>query len=135
MRCSIGSRDYFLFGMRLAFGIWLLYVGLFKWFGMGPTAFVGFISSDFEKTWSPAALNTALAWLILLAEPVAGLLLLAGIRPRLSWSLTALLMFLLVIGQTMLMKPDVIANWQYFVLTLVCAALSEESNTDAERAS
>ena len=40
------------------------------------------------------------------------------------WSLTALLMFLLTIGQTILMKPDVIANWQYTVLVLACAALS-----------
>ncbi|KAF0220169.1 MAG: hypothetical protein FD174_1408 [Geobacteraceae bacterium] len=38
--------------------------------------------------------------------------------------LTALLLFLLTMGQTILMKPDVIANWQYLVLTLACAALS-----------
>lgn len=34
-------------------------------------------------------------------------------------------MFLLAFGQTILMKPDVIANWQYLVLTLFCAALSD----------
>ena len=30
-----------------------------------------------------------------------------------------------MVGQTILMKPDVIANWQYLVLTLTCAALSD----------
>jgi hypothetical protein len=34
-------------------------------------------------------------------------------------------MFLLTIGQTILMKPEVIANWQYLVLVLLCAALSD----------
>ncbi len=36
-----------------------------------------------------------------------------------------MLMFLLTVGQTILMKPDVIANWQFSVLTLFCAALSD----------
>ena len=49
----------------------------------------------------------------------------SGRRPRLVWTLTALLMFLLTIGQTILLKPEVIANWQYLVLTLACAALSD----------
>ncbi|HEY5460725.1 MAG TPA: hypothetical protein VIJ89_03155 [Deferrimonas sp.] len=31
---------------------------------------------------------------------------------------------LLTIGQTILMKPDIIANWQFLVLVLLCAALS-----------
>ena len=34
----------------------------------------------------------------------------AGEKARIVWALTALLMFLLTIGQTILMKPDVIAN-------------------------
>ena len=34
-------------------------------------------------------------------------------------------MFLLTIGQTILMKPDVINNWQFLVLVLLCAALSD----------
>jgi hypothetical protein len=48
-----------------------------------------------------------------------------GRRARLVWTLTSLLMFLLTIGQTILMKPEVIANWQFLVLTLACAALSD----------
>jgi len=38
---------------------------------------------------------------------------------------SSLFMFLLTIGQTILMKPDVIGNWQYLVLVLLCAALSD----------
>ena len=119
------ARRFFLCGMRWFFGLWLLYAGVVKWFMMGPGVFVGFITDAFDKTWSPHALNFALAWVILIAEPVLALLILSGCRPRVVWSLTALLMFMLTIGQSILMKPDVIANWQYLVLVLVCAARSE----------
>ena len=121
---SLPSRQFFLCGVRLAFGIWLLYVGRTKWFAFGPENFVAMINTEFDKTWSPHALNTLLAWLIIIAEPVLGLLLLSGKCPRNVWTLTALLMFMLVIGQTILMKPDVINNWQYFLLALACAAWS-----------
>jgi uncharacterized membrane protein YphA (DoxX/SURF4 family) len=118
------TRRFFLCGMRLFFGVWLLYVGLVKWLVMGPAGFAGFIAAEFDKTWSPHPLNVLLAWLIMTMEPVLAALLLSGRTPRLVWTLTALLMFLLTMGQTILMKPDVIANWQYLVLTLTCAALS-----------
>ncbi len=119
------SRRFFLCGIRFCFGAWLLYVGLVKWLVIGPGGFVGLITTAFAPTWSPHPLNVLLAWLILAAEPLLALFLLSGRRPRLAWSLTALLMFLLTIGQTILMKPEVIANWQYLVLTLTCAALSD----------
>jgi uncharacterized membrane protein YphA (DoxX/SURF4 family) len=126
MKClNYEARRFFLFGMRFFFGLWLLYVGLTKWIVMGPGTFVGYIASQFDKTWSPHALNVLLAWLILIAEPVLAVAILSGQQARLVWSLTTLFMFLLTIGQTILMKPDVIANWQYTVLTLVCAALCE----------
>ncbi|RIL10641.1 MAG: hypothetical protein DCC75_03950 [Proteobacteria bacterium] len=118
------ARRYFLCGMRLFFGVWLLYVGLVKWVQIGPNNFIGFITAEFDKTWSPHALNVALAWLIIAAEPLLAALILWGKRAREVWTLTALLMFLLTMGQTILMKPDVAGNWQYLVLALVCAALS-----------
>jgi len=65
------------------------------------------------------------AWLIMIAEPVLAVLILSGKKARKVWTLTSLLMFMLTLGQTILMKPDVIANWQYLVLTLICAALSD----------
>src|SRR4030042_2617305 len=119
------TRRFFLFGIRLFFGSWLLYAGLSKWISMGPGMFVGYITSQFDKTWSPHALNVALAWLILVAEPVLALLILSGRKARTVWTLTSLLMFLLTIGQTILMKPDVIANWQFTVLALGGAALCD----------
>lgn len=119
------TRRFFLFGVRLFFGLWLLYAGLSKWIFMGPDTFVGYIAAHFDKTWSPHILNVFLAWLILIAEPVLALLILSGKKARTVWTLTSLFMFLLTIGQTILMKPDVIANWQYLVLVLVCAALSD----------
>lgn len=111
--------------MRLFFGVWFLYVGLTKWLLFGPEAFVSAITTDFDKTWSPHLLNVVLAWIIIIAEPLLALFILSGKAARMAWSLTALLMFLLTMGQTILMKPDTIANWEYLVLTLVCAALSE----------
>lgn len=123
------ARRFFLCGMRLFFGVWLLYVGLYKWVAMGPEVFVGYITAEFDKTWSPHLLNVLLAWLILIAEPLLAALILSGLRARLFWTLTALLMFLLTLGQTILLKPDVIANWQYLVLTLACAALSDPEKT------
>lgn len=136
MEClSYDTRRFFLCGMRLFFGVWLLYVGLFKWVAMGPDVFVGYITSDFDKTWSPHLLNVLLAWLIMIAEPVLAALVLSGKRARLVWTLTSLLMFLLTFGQTILLKPEVIANWQYLVLTLVCAALSDPEKAGSAGAS
>jgi len=119
------TRKFFLYAIRFFFGLWLLYVGLSKWIFIGPDAFVGHIASTFDKTWSPRILNVPLAWLILIAEPVLAVLILSGKKARMVWTLTSLLMFLLAFGQTILMKPDVIANWQYLVLVLLCAALSD----------
>jgi uncharacterized membrane protein YphA (DoxX/SURF4 family) len=119
------TRRFFLFGIRVFFGLWLLYAGLSKWILIGPGNFVGYIASQFDKTWSPHVLNVSLAWLIMAAEPVLAALILSGWKARKVWTLTSLFMFLLTIGQTLLMKPDVIANWQYLVLVLLCASLSD----------
>jgi uncharacterized membrane protein YphA (DoxX/SURF4 family) len=119
------TRKYFVFWIRIFFGIWLLYAGLYKWIGMGPNVLVGYITTEFDKTWSPHALNVFLAWVILFAEPLLALWILSGIKQRLSWTLTSIFMFQLVAGQSLLMKPDVIYNWMYLVLTVACAALSE----------
>ena len=44
------TRRFFLFGIRLFFGLWLLYVGLSKWIFMGVGMFVGYITAEFDKT-------------------------------------------------------------------------------------
>lgn len=126
MKClNSNSRSYFVCSMRLFFGLWLLYAGASKWLGMGHGAFISYITSSFDATWSPHALNVALAWLIIIAEPVLALLILSGKKPRVVWTLTSFLMFLLLIGQTILMKPAVADLWFYLVLTSACAALSD----------
>jgi len=122
---SLESKAFWLLGMRIFFGIWLLYAGLYKWVAIGPTTFVGYITSEFDNTWSPHFLNVILSWVILIAEIVLPLWILSGNLPRLAWSMAALFMFILAIGQSILMKPEVYANWFYLVLTLACAALSE----------
>ena len=129
---SYDTRRFFLFWIRIFFGSWLLYAGLAKWIMMGPGTFVGFVTAEFDKTWSPHILNVGLAWLIIVTEPVLAVLILSGKKARIVWTLTSLLMFLLTIGQTILMKPEVIANWQYLILTLVCAALSDPDPLNSE---
>jgi uncharacterized membrane protein YphA (DoxX/SURF4 family) len=126
MEClQYDARRFFLFGTRFFFGLWLLYAGLSKWVFMGPGTFAAYIATQFDKTWSPHILNVLLAWLIMVAEPVIAVLILSGRQARKVWTLASLFMFLLTIGQTILMKPDVIYNWHYLALTLVCAALSD----------
>ena len=126
MNCfKYDTRHCFLLGMRIYFGLWLVYMGFAKWVLMGSAAFVGYITTQFDPTWSPHVLNVGLAWVILVAEPLLGLLLLLGKCQRCVWTLTSVLMFLLMMGITILMKPTVNANWQFLVLTLVCAALCE----------
>lgn len=128
------ARRFFLFGVRFFFGLWLLYVGLSKWVFMGPGAFAGYITTEFDKTWSPHLLNALLARLIMVAEPGLAVLILSGKKARLVWSLTSLFMFMLTIGQTILMKPDVIANWQFLLITLASAALSDPDPLNADTA-
>jgi len=123
---DLRGRDLFLFGARLSFGCWLTYVGLMKWLG-GPVGFIGYIVGTFEKTWVPELLATGLGWIIIIAEPVIGLWLLAGIKPRWAWIGTAKLMFLVMFGKTILQDFATVANnWQYLVLALACAALTED---------
>lgn len=119
------SRRFFLLGMRICFGIFLLNAGLMKWFIIKPGVFVGMIAKQFDgKTWSPHLLNVSLAWLIMIAEVVLPLLLLSGLKPRLTWTLITALMFLLAFGQSISMN-DPISNWQYTIMALACAALSD----------
>lgn len=131
--CNYDTRKFFLCGMRLFFGVWFLYVGASKWIFMGPDTFIGYITAEFDKTWSPHMLNVLLGWIIIVAEPVLALWILSGRKARAAWMMTAMLMFLLLFGQTMLMKPEAIYNWMYVLLTLVCAAMSEPMESCCEK--
>lgn len=122
--CKLDCKSFFLLGMRFAFGFWLLYVGLYKWIGIGPNNFVGYVTQNFATTWSPEILTIAMSWIILIAEPLCGLWLLIGRCQRVAWLATAKLMFLLLFGQTMLQAPTMMDNWLYFILALLCAAMN-----------
>ena len=123
--CSLPPQDFFLFGARLAFGSWLFFVGLLKWIN-GATGFIEHIEGAFSQTFLPAPSITLTAWLILFAEPLLGLALLIGYKPRAAWTLTALLMFMLLFGQTVLQNGDAISSiWHYLILAIVCAAFSQ----------
>ena len=120
------THELFLLGARLCFGAWLLYLGITKWTG-GAGGFVGYLENEFASTWLPGFLVTVTGWLILLAEPVVGLWLLVGKCQRWAWLAATLLMFILMFGQTLLQKYDVVANnWQYLILALACAALCDK---------
>lgn len=122
---SSDSKSYFLFCSRILFGAWLSYLGIAKWIG-GASGFVGYISKTFAEAWPPEAMIVGMAWTILVAEVVCGLWLLTGIKARVAWSATALLLFSLVLGQTMLQHFDVVANnWQYVFFAILCASLSD----------
>ena len=124
---GLPPREFFLFYARMAFGGWLLYVGAMKWIG-GAGGFVGYIGSQFAETWVPMPLVAGLGWFIIIAEPLFGLWLLSGKTPRLAWAATADLMFVLMMGQTILKQfPTVANNWQYVVFAAACAALSSPS--------
>jgi uncharacterized membrane protein YphA (DoxX/SURF4 family) len=133
--CKIANmcgRELFLRGARLAFGFWLLFVGATKWIN-GASGFVGYISSTFAETWAPPAMVIVMAWGILVLEPLCGIWLLLTKNCRMSWLVTALLLFTLTFGQTMLGNYDVVANnWQYFFLALGCAALTKQCDTACE---
>jgi uncharacterized membrane protein YphA (DoxX/SURF4 family) len=132
----MSGSQLFTYMARMTFGVWLLFVGLSKWFN-GYENFIGWISSDFASvTWMPAILITLTSWLILIAEPLCGLWLLIGKSQRCAWLSAGMLMFMLMFGQTLLMKYDTVANnWQYVILCLACAAMSSNSSCCGEKKS
>ena len=118
------GKELFLFGLRWSFGFWLLYVGAMKWIN-GPAGFIGYIGKDFANAWPPEIMITVLGWIIVVAEPLLGLLLIIGWRPRLVWLATAKLMWILMFGKTIVQDyPTVANNWQYFVLALAACCLT-----------
>ena len=121
---SLPPREFFLFAMRWSFGSWLLYLGISKWIA-GPAGFIGYMSSNFEQTWLPLVLVKITGWLIVILEPVLGVWLLSGKQERLAWIANAKLMFVLMLGQSILKEFNTVANnWQYLALAIACAALS-----------
>lgn len=122
--CS--GMPFFLTSLRLTFGIWLGYVGGLKWI-YGSTNFIENLTDSFSKTWAPPEFIVPLGWVILVAEPLIAALLILGIHQRCTWRLTALLMFGLMFGQTILQSPSLAGNWLYLLIALFGASFAEDS--------
>lgn len=132
---AMSASQLFVFGARLTFGPWLLFVGLMKWIN-GYSGFVGYLSNEFSTgaAWLPAPIVLLTTWIILFAEPLIGLWIITGISQRCAWLAATMLMFMLTLGQTMLTQYATVANnWQYLVLTLVCAGLSSNNSCCGEK--
>lgn len=126
------SRRFFLRSAGMAFGSWLFYLGLMKWVAGSPV-FVERLMAQFSQSWPPVILVSTLAWIILFAEPLLGLVLAFRPMARLAWSLVALLMLLLTFGQTILGNFEVVSNnFQYFAFCIFCAAMCSDRDAPAE---
>lgn len=123
--CKTDNKFLCLF--RLFFGSWLLFVGVMKWIGPGPSGFVKYIEGTFATTWAAGPLVTVLAWLILVAEPLIGALLILKGNKKGPWMMASLLMFMLVLGQSILQNYAVVANnWFYLFICLVGVGMAED---------
>lgn len=125
-------KSFFLFWARVLFGFWLLYLGLAKWLPLGPEGFIAYTQGAFAETFLPAISVTITAWIIVIGEVFIGVGLLFGKRQRCFWTGATLLMFILLVGKTVLQDHTTVANiWQYLVLALTCAALSSSCGAGA----
>jgi uncharacterized membrane protein YphA (DoxX/SURF4 family) len=123
---TMSTKELMLFCLRFFFGFWLLFVGTTKWV-MGHQGFIGYISNEFASTFLPSFLVTITAWIIIIAEPLLGLLLIIGFRPRLTWLLTAKLLFILIIGKTILSDFQTVSNnWIYLLMAIGAASFEKE---------
>ena len=121
------SKELFLFSLRWSFGFWFLFIGLSKWF-KGADKFVGYITSEFSTTFLPEALVHFTGWIILILEPLLGLLLMIGFFPRATWLVTAKLLFILMLGKSILGDHQTVSNnWFYIVLALGAGSFSKKT--------
>lgn len=119
------SKELMLFSLRWTFGFWLLYLGLSKWI-MGSQGFLGYIGKEFSETFLPPLLVQLTGWIIIIAEPLLAIMLLIGFKPRLTWLLTAKLLFILIMGKTILGDyPTVANNWIYLIMAIGAASFSK----------
>jgi len=99
---------------------------------MGPGVFVGYITAQFDKTWSPHMLNVSLAWLILVAEPVLAILILSGRKARAVWMLATLFHVSADHRPNHPHEARCHRELQFLVLVLLCAALSDPVPLDGD---
>ena len=101
---------------RWVIGVVLLFAGIAK-FG-NVSGFVGYLTSQFEKTWLPKAILVPYAHAVPFVEVILGALLILGIARNAVLFVTGLFFITLTFGQLLLSQPQVIfQNMMYTVVT------------------
>ena len=102
-----------------ACGVVLLFAGIAKFGNI--SGFVGYLTSQFEKTWLPKVILVPYAHAIPFAEVILGALLILGIARNAVLFITGLFFITLTFGQLLLSQPQVI--FQNMIYTVVTGAL------------
>ena|SRR5688572_24367913 len=113
--CRCDARACAVALARWVIGVILLFAGIAKFPNI--SGFVGYITSQFEKTWLPKALLVPYGYALPLAEVILGALLLLGIARNAVLFITGLLFITLTFGQLLLQQPIVFNNAMYVVVT------------------
>ena len=104
---------------RWAIGVVLLLAGIGKLGNV--SGFVGFLNSQFEKTWLPKALLVPYSHAVPFVEVILGTLLILGIARTAVLFITGLFFISLTFGQMLLSQPQV--TFQNMMYTVVTAAI------------
>lgn len=114
--CSCDARACGVALARWVIGVVLLFAGIGKLGNV--SGFVGYVTSQFEKTWLPKAILLPYGYALPFVEVILGALLLLGIARNLVLFVAGLFFISLTFGQVLLSQPQVIfQNMIYTVIT------------------
>ena len=101
---------------RWVIGVVLLFAGIGKFGNL--SGFVGYLTSQFEKTWLPKAILVPYAHAVPFVEVMLGALLILGIARNAVLFIAGIFFITLTFGQILLSQPQVIfQNMIYSVIT------------------
>jgi uncharacterized membrane protein YphA (DoxX/SURF4 family) len=113
--CRCDARACGVALARWVIGVLLSFAGIGKLPNI--SGFVGYMTSQFEKTWLPKFLLVPYAYALPFVEVILGVLLLLGIARNAVLFITGLLFISLTFGQILLQQPIVFQNAMYVVVT------------------
>jgi thiosulfate dehydrogenase [quinone] large subunit len=111
---------------RWVIGVVLLFAGIKKFENV--SGFVGYLTSQFEKTWLPKVLLVPYAHAVPFIEVILGALLILGIARNAVLFVAGVFFITLTFGQLLLSQPQVI--FQNMIYTVVTGALLFASEYD-----
>ena len=117
--CSCDARACGVALARWVIGVVLLFAGIAKLGNV--SGFVGYITSQFEKTWLPKAVLLPYAYALPFVEVTLGALLLLGIARNAVLFIAGLFFISLTFGQLLLSQPQVI--FQNMIYTVITGAI------------